>query len=350
MSPRKSCWIRSAFWILVFSSLDFSQTKGGRWQFEGDGTDSAEWDLASDGGRFLNGAGCEASGSPPEGEACLFLDTGLDHNCFLVEDSPDLDFDNENIAVSAWVFPTVLNDVHFILSKGDQYPNPKTTNYAVRISTGRNLEFLIRDSNNKAQTVASQFTIPPDQWTFVAVFYEFSSGRVRLWNRPDSAAGELVDFNKAFFSNDDPLCIGSWYTSDPAVPTAKDFKGRIDDVRIGGRLEDVFPAVASVRNRRSQASQKQDRVFEVFPNPVVLSRNGGEVSLRFDRDTDEETVVCLVDILGREIHRLILPRVGLGRIVRFNPAEADFVLSTGVYLLRITNRRFSAVQKIFIQR
>jgi len=62
-----------------------------------------------------------------------------------------IDFDNENIGISAWIYPLVIGDnVHWILNKGDQFTNPKTTNYSLRLSKSGNLEFLIRNSQNKA--------------------------------------------------------------------------------------------------------------------------------------------------------------------------------------------------------
>jgi hypothetical protein len=236
----------------------FSQGKGGRWRFENNGADTAEWDSAEDDGVLTAGAVFQESPAPAEGTAALVFDTALVNACFLVPDGDDLDFTDENIAISAWVFPSVLNGVHFILSKGDQYKNPKTTNYAVRISSGRNLEFLIRDSKNQARTAASSFTIPLNEWTFLAVYYDYSAGKVYMWNQTGTAAVDTLDFRQPFFSNDDPLCIGAWFTSDPAAPTAKPFKGSVDDVRISGKPEDVLPGRTAVAFRGTPARPKGD--------------------------------------------------------------------------------------------
>ena len=155
---------------LAFPSQILPQSKGGCWQFENNGLDTGDWDNVDDAGSLTGGASFQDEPPLEEGVAYLFLDGTLSHNCFLVQDNPDLDFDNEDIAISAWIFPTLLNDVHFIITKGDNHENPMTTNYALRISKAMNLEFLIRDASNKAQTAASSFTIPLNQWTFVAVF------------------------------------------------------------------------------------------------------------------------------------------------------------------------------------
>jgi hypothetical protein len=326
----------------------FSQGKGGRWRFENNGADTADWDAAENDGILTAGAVFQESSGLADGTACLGLDSVRVNACFLVPDGDDLDFTDENIAISAWVFPTKLNDVHFILSKGDQYTNPKTTNYAVRISSSRNLEFLIRDSKNQARTVASSFTVPVNEWTFFTVFYDYADGKVFMWNKTGVPPVDTLFFRQPFFSNEDPLCIGAWYTSDPAAPAAKGFKGSVDDVRISGRLEDVFPARSAADFREAPARLKVDLAVQAFPNPLAFQKTGGEICIRFNRDMGEGTAVQLFDILGREIRRMNIPRTGCGQTVRFLLSGAGTPLNAGVYFLRTADGRDIAVQKLLI--
>jgi hypothetical protein len=326
----------------------FSQGKGGRWRFENNGADTAEWDSAEDDGVLTAGAVFQESPAPAEGTAALVFDTALVNACFLVPDGDDLDFTDENIAISAWVFPSVLNDVHFILSKGDQYKNPKTTNYALRISTSRNLEFLIRDSKNQARTAASRFTVPMNEWTFFAVFYDYSAGKVFMWNKADAAPVDTLDFRQPFLSNNDPLCIGAWYTSDPSAPTAKGFKGSVDDVRISGKPEDVLPVRSAADFREAPARGKGDSAMQAFPNPISLSGTGGEIGIRIKRELAEGATVRLYNILGQEIHHADLPRAVSGQVLRVRLSGTGTPLNAGVYFLRILNGRDTAVQKLLI--
>lgn len=336
-------------WMLCLVPVLLSQGKGGRWAFENDGTDTADWDSAEDDGILTGGAVFRETPSPAEGTAALVLDAAQVNACFLVPYGGDLDFTDENIAISAWVKPSVLNDVHFILSKGDQYGNLKTTNYALRISVNRRLEFLIRDSGNQARTASSRFTIPVDEWTFVAAYYDYSAGKVTLWNRPGAVPADTVDFSHRFFANNDPLCIGAWFTSDPSVPTAKGFKGSVDDVRISGRLEDVFPALSSADFRVAEGRPAETLSARAFPNPVPGSRiAGGGIGIRFSRAARGKTTVRLFDVLGREIHHEEYPAAGPGQDIRFRPSVAGAPLNAGVYFLRITDGRDTAVQKLLI--
>lgn len=291
-----------ALFILIVvsfpSSVHFCQSKGGQWTFEGNGTDIASWDGAENNGALSGGAAYSSIPAPPESGSCLWLDPGISHDCFLVPHGADLDFNDETFGFSAWVYPMVLNDVHFIINKGDQFTNPKTTNYAVRISKSRNLEFLIRDRNNQAKTVASRFLIQAGVWTFIAVFYDFPSGKVYMWNQQIQAAADTLSFAESFFANTDPLTIGSWYSSDPSSPTSKDFEGGLDDVRVSGRLDDILPASSAVDGETGgRASRKT--VLKLFPNPVVAQAS--PVTILIERTRPEPGTVRVVDILGRTV-------------------------------------------------
>ena len=162
--------------ILVFvTTAAWTQDKGGRWQFEDNGFDTADWDNLDDSGA-LQGDASYSSVDPAEGSSYLWLDTNSVNDYFRIDDSDDLDFKDEDIGISMWIYPLLINDVHYLINKGDQFSDTITTNYSLRISNKGSLEFLVRDST-KAQKVGSSFTIPVNQWTFVAAFYDHDGNR-----------------------------------------------------------------------------------------------------------------------------------------------------------------------------
>lgn len=304
---RKFLCVCFIFLIIISNSQLFSQSKGGRWQFENNGFDTADWDASDDDGE-LQGAAIYSNTEPlQEGTAYLWLDSANKYDFFKINDSNDLDFDNETISISAWIYPLVVgDDIHWILNKGDQSPNPKTTNYSLRISKSKKLEFLIRDANNQAKPIASSFEIPINQWTFVAIFYDFVAGKVYMWNELTPNPIDTLDFNQSFFSNNDPLSIGSWYTSDPATPSIKDFEGRLDDVRISGRLEDIFSAPSAVKFHEDYHEVMMPNEITIYPNPVSLSNSQDNVTFQFNLTPIQSQSIHIFNILGREVYHIAI--------------------------------------------
>jgi hypothetical protein len=313
-----------------------AQNKGGRWQFEQNGYDTATWDDQDDSGELQNGADFDTI-DPPEGNSCLFLDTLSENDYFRVNDSNDLDFTNEDIAISAWIYPIVLNDVHFILNKGDQFPQVKTTNYALRISNGDKLEFLIRDANNRAQVVSSSFNIAANVWTFIAVFYDYDAGKVYMWNEPSTPAKDTLDFQQEYFSNDDPLSIGAWYRSDTLDPAIRDFQGRIDDVRISGSPEDV---IVTHLSHVKVSNPDFIRLNQNYPNPFNAS-----TEISFHLAFSGHVLLEVFDITGKKIATLIDNTLDKGsHKVNFDAKN----LTSGVYFYRIRTREYGAVKKLIL--
>lgn len=328
--------------ILFFAfSVLYSQNKGGHWQFENNGHDAATWDLLDDNGVLQNLA--DFSNLPPlqQGNTYLWLDSSNVHDFFKVDDSNDLDFDNENIGISAWIYPLVLNDVHYFVNKGVQDTNPKTTNYALRISRDKELEFLIRDANNQAQRVTSNFTIPENQWSFVAAFYDYSAGKVYMWNEPTVQPIDTLNFNKDFFSNNDPLSIGSWARYDPGSPSIKDFEGRMDDVRISGRMEDIIPGLSPVNTTDQQIIQSFD-LHQNFPNPFNPT-----TTITFDIPKSGTVHLQIYDSSGRLIKSLVDETLPSGRHLQvFDASE----LASGLYFYRLEFQGKSLARKMLLLR
>ena len=332
-----------------FIYVSYSQSKGGHWQFENSGVDTADWDALDDTG-VLQGQAAYSSIPPlQEGFAYLWLDTANVHDYFRVGDSNDLDFDNENIGISAWIYPLVLNDVHFLVNKGRQDSNPKTTNYALRISNSKKLEFLIRDANNQAQTVASSFTIPINQWTFVAAYYDYNQGKVYMWNSPTASVTDTLDFNQQIIPNSDPLSIGSWYRADPNSPSIKDFEGCMDDVRISGRLEDVVPATTGIADDPAQKYSSEKIALSVYPNPAQLSGTAGDVHIQFKTALLEQITVSIYNILGQTVFTATPGVTNPENRISWNLKDFNGnLVNSGFYFIRVKGRELENVRRILI--
>ena len=335
--------------LLVFLTVSFAQSKGGRWQFENNGFDTADWDNFADNGNLQANASYSSVTPLQEGIAYLFLDTANVHDYFKVEDSNDLDFTDENIALSAWIYPLVINDVHFLINKGRQDSNPKTTNYALRISLTRNLEFLIRDANNQAQTVASSFTIPENQWTFVAIYYDYGLGKVYMWNDPNSDPVDTLDFTQSFFDNDDPLSIGSWYRNDPLSPSIKDFEGRMDDVRISGRLQDVLPGLTSISVPTKKIESRETASLEIYPNPAIRSNSNVNFEVYLPQNQIGQVSISIYNILGQKVYSWNRMTPTNSESIKWNMHDKlDQVVNAGIYFVKIEGLKRNLVKKLMI--
>ncbi len=334
--------------VLLLNTLLFSQSKGGEWRFENNALDTAVWDFVENNGVLQNLAGFDTLAPRQEGDCYLWLDSSNKYDFVKIDDSDDLDFDNENIGISAWIYPVVVgDDVHWILNKGDQFTNPKTTNYSLRIAKTGNLEFLIRDSQNRAVPIASSFKIPQDQWTFVAVFYDYNSKKIHMWNTPSTDPVDVLDFDQDYFSNNDPLAIGSWFSSDPSAPSIKDFEGRIDDVKISGRLEDILPELTSVT--RSQDNPHPPAQMRIYPNPASLTHGDGMVSMLVDMNAPKPSTVHIFNVLGQRIFQTEISNSGNPMLFKWDLNDSfNRPVNTGIYFVRVESMDQHFTQKLVI--
>jgi hypothetical protein len=336
-------WLATVLFYVIaagFQDLAYAQSKGGRWQFNNEGSDTATWDNIADAGELINQARFSADMPIQEETQYLLLDTTGVHDFFLIPDSDDLDFGDENIGLSAWIYPFVINDVHYLVNKGNQFTSPKTTNYALRISRQGQLEFLIRDANDRAQRVTSGFTIPENKWTFVGVFYDYSAGKVYMWNDPAAAAQDTLNFTQSLLPNDQPLAIGSWFRSDSVSPSIMDFEGRIDDVRISGRLADVIPEITTAIASAEPALPLTLILFQNYPNPfnpttrisfTLAARS--VVSLSVYNAMSQRVATLVNETLPAGHHETILDASGW---------------SSGLYFYRLQAGEISTVQKMLL--
>jgi hypothetical protein len=340
--------VRLIIFLIIFGITHqcLAQSKGGHWAFENNGVDTSGWDVLDDNGALINNAIYSDSLPLQQGEYYLRLDNTQTSDYFKVEDSNDLDFDNENIGISAWIYPFVLNnDVYFLINKGQQDANPKTTNYALRISNSQHLEFLVRDANNQAHTVASSFTIPTNQWTFVAAYYDYAAGKVYLWNAPAGAAADSLIFNQDLLTNNHPLAIGGWYSA--AAALSKPFTGRMDDVRISGQREDIVPGLTAIRNV-APVYDTSNR-FDFSPNPVCLSRGDQQLYLNLIIGEAQLLTLSVHNILGQQLYesRIFPQNKNYGFVLKLPEILGDHY-SSGFYFIQLNGKNLRLIKKLLI--
>lgn len=327
--------------IVTICSIVFSQNKGGYWSFSGNGDDTAGWDSVNNSGTLINSASYSSTNG--NDGSYLKLDTIGDHDYLLIQDDIDLDFDTENIGISMWIYPTSINDVHYIINKGDQYVQPKTTNYALRISNSKKIEFLIRDQNDQAQKVSSSFVISENIWQFIAIYYDFINKIVYFWNDPDTEPKDSIAFEVQPIFNNAPLAIGSWYQSQPPNSSVKDFEGWIDDVRISGRKDDIIPSQQTVGIASEKESHAELR-FSLYPNPISKSNSSNSIKINFYMNENSECLLKVYSILGREIYSKSFKSIDTNS--QFNLPVKN--LNSGIYFVSLINSNRTQTKKLLI--
>lgn len=326
--------------LILVTTTAWTQDKGGRWQFENNGFDTADWDNLEDSGT-LQGSATYSGLDPAEGNSYLWLNPDSLNDYFRIDDSDDLDFTDEDIGISMWIYPDTLFDVHFLLNKGDQFSVPKTTNYSLRISKDKKLEFLIRDADDRSQRVTSSFIIPIHQWTFIAAFYDYEAAKVYMWNSDISTPIDTLDFNKSFFPNSDPLSIGAWYKSDPESPSTNEFDGRIDDVRISGSLENILPVTSGIEYQNSQNSPSEFSLKQNYPNPF-----NPKTTITYELQITNEIELSIYNLLGQKMVTLVSERQQPGM---YNVEWDASGLASGIYIYRFqSSSGFSQTRKMIL--
>lgn len=309
--------------ILAIGFVDASaQNKGARWQFENNGIDSAGWDQNNNNG-IISGSATYSDTEPlMEGNYYLSLENSDDFGVFTAGDDPELDFNNESIALSLWVYPVQgYDNPQFLLIKGNRSGNIKTNNYAIRLNNGI-LEFLVQDENGNPSTAASSFFVPNGQWTFLAVYYDYINSVVYLWNESSSTPVDTVLFTAGLLTNNDSLYIGT-----SGKNGLKRFWGKIDDVRLGSTFEQIQVNGTYVRGRSDEVQKRQYILFQNYPNPFNASTN-----ISFYLAKPGTVSIEIYNVLGKEISTLIHRELNAGNhSYRF----AASGLPSGIYFYKI---------------
>jgi len=301
-----------------FCSL-FAQNKGARWLFENNGYDSAEWDITVNNG-ILTGSAQYAADSPlREGDYYLSLEDTANFGLFEVADDSEIDFSNESLAISAWIYPTTIKTKpQFLLIKGDRTEQKKTNNYALRLDSDK-LVFIVHDESGKKTVTGSSFSIPLNQWTYVAVYFDNNTKQVYFWNHPNSAAVDTLAFDATLAANDDSLYIGA-----AGKKGNNRFQGRVDDVKIGNSIETI------TNINLGGALKKTVHIFQLYqnyPNPFNPS-----TTIRYSLDKAGKVELAVYNVLGKKVRRLLNRRQQTGSYsVIFNAEN----LASGIYFYNL---------------
>ncbi len=326
--------LTGCFLLMGFNTA-FAQNKGARWQFENNGNDSAGWDQNNNNGLISGSASYSSSVPLIEGDYYLSLEDTANFGVFRAADDPELDFNNEDIAVSLWVYPVPGQDnPQFLLIKGNRTGNVKTNNYALRLNNGY-FEFLVHDSAGAPFTATSSFPVSNGQWTYLAVYYHYGSSVIYLWNDLSSAPEDTIAFNAGLLPNNDSLYIGT-----SGKNGLKRFWGRIDDVRLGSTYEQIQGTGTFIEISNDKTLSRQFLLYQNYPNPFNASTN-----ISFYLEKQGTVCINIYNVLGELIANLLNWELGTGsHIYRFDASE----LPTGIYFYKIIYQNNSETKSMLL--
>lgn len=315
----------------------YAQSKGGRWQFEMNGDDSADWDQTNNQGSLFGNAYYGNDGTAPDGNYYLALEDTNRHDQFYVPDGYELDLGNGDVALSAWIYPLAITPKpQYILVKGDHEAVPRTNNYALRLE-GENLSMNAADAAGIATKVVSTFTIQTNQWNFVAAFYDYSDSVAYLWNDPNGPPVDTLFFNADLSVNSNRLYIGSWGSEG-----YRKFTGRIDDVRISTRIEDILVGVIEVDDELFTSKPERFLLNQNYPNPFNMN-----TVITFDLARARYVTLDVYDLTGRHIANLANQYTSVGsHSFHF---VADNMVS-GIYLYRLQVGGLHQIRKMILSK
>ncbi len=331
----------ACFIVLFVFACGFlvGQNKGGRWQFENNGNDSCSWNSNNHVG-LLSGSAVYLNVEPlAEGNYYLSLENENSYGAFRASDNNDLDFQNESLAISLWVYPTQANgNPQFLLIKGDRAGNSKTDNYSLRLNTTENqsyLEFLTHLESGTLRSVTSSFVVPRNQWSFVAVYYDYQNSKVYLWNDETTAPVDTFNFTADLFPNDDSLFIGT-----SGKNGFKRFWGRIDDLRIGSDINQILYHVTGVEVLNQVDSPVSFILEQNYPNPF-----NPETAIRFSLMEKGFTNLDVYNLLGEHIANLLHGEMNAGEHkISFNAG----ILPSGIYFYKLQQGSHSDLKKMIL--
>ena len=331
---------KSAYYIIFFlfiHNIVPGQNKGGRWQFENNGNDSCEWNSNSYNGT-LSGSAAYSNAEPlAEGNYYLSLEDQNNYGVFTVEDNNDIDFQNESIAISLWVYPAQGNDnPQFLLIKGDRSGSKKTNNYALRINTTENknyLEFIVHLESGSLRSVTSSFDVPQNQWSFIAAYYDYQSSKIYLWKDNTISPVDTFNFTADLFPNNENLFIGT-----AGKNGFKRFWGRIDDVRIGTSINQILEDVTFVEEFKHIEIPILYNLYQNYPNPF-----NPETIISFELYKNAQVKLDIYNLLGEHISNLVNNKLTKGFYKYVFSAEG---LPSGVYYYKLDYNDKSVSKKM----
>ncbi|MFO7447669.1 MAG: LamG-like jellyroll fold domain-containing protein [Ignavibacteriaceae bacterium] len=321
--------------ISINSSLLFAQTKGARWIFENNGNDIAAWDNFDNNGSLAGTALFANTGAGVEGSYYLSLEDSSDYGVFTVADHEELDFNNENFAISLWVFPVKgYDNPQYLIMKGDRSGAVKTNNYALRVNNGY-LELIVHSESGANGVAKSSFKIVENAWNFVAVFYDYNNSILYMWDNNETAPVDTLDFKAPLFPNNNNLYIGT-----SGENGFKRFWGRIDDVRIGNKISDIINTATSIKPSKINYLPLGFTLNQNYPNPF-----NPETIIKFSLAGKGFTKLNIYNLLGIQVASLVNEELDKGQYqVRFNAAN----IPSGIYLYELRQGSRSELKKMVL--
>lgn len=319
----------------LFAINQFGQVKGGRWTFENNGNDAAVWDEVENNGNLAGNALFSNIGSVVEGDYYLSIEDSADYGDFIVTDQEELDFHDENFAASIWFYPVQgYDNPQHLFMKGDRSGAVKENNYALRINNNF-AEFIVHSETGAKKVARSSFKVTENEWNFIAVFYDFGTSKLYLWNNADSAATDTFDFDAPLFPNNDKLYIGS-----SGENGFKRFWGRIDDVRISNRVEDIIDNITSVNLSGNENLPQGFALFQNYPNPFNPITH-----ITFSLSEKSITKLDVFNTIGEHVKSLVNRELDKGQhVITFNAAN----LPSGIYIYKLEQGIYSDIRKLIL--
>ena len=157
---------------------------------------------------------------------------------------------------------------------------------------------------------------------------------VYLWNEPINEAADTLSFNYPLFPNTSRLYIGAW-----GQEGYRRFYGRIDDVRISDRLEDIIPNPTNINGHPSTVI-KNVQLYQNYPNPFNTT-----TLISFALPIPQDVSLIVYDNLGRVMETLINRHMPAGRHkIFFNAGER----ASGIYFYQVKSEKYLNTKKMLI--
>ena len=321
--------------IFLITSIDYGQIKGGRWGFENNGNDEAQWDEANNNGNLAGSAFFSNIGNVVQDSYYLSIEDSANYGDFIVSDHEELDFLDEDFAASMWFYPIEgYDNPQHLLMKGDRSGAVKENNYALRINDGF-IEFIVHAESGAKKSVRSSYMVVENEWNFVAVFYDYTNSKLYLWNEIETAAIDTFDFSAPLFPNNDKLYIGS-----SGENGFKRFWGRIDDVRISNKKSDVLDFSTSVEQQNLITVSNKFSLEQNYPNPFNPT-----TTIEFYLSENNFTKLDIYNAIGKHVKSIVNQELDKGKHeITFNATN----LPSGIYFYKLEQGTYTILKKMVL--
>ena len=166
----------------------------------------------------------------------------------LIQDDPSLRFgEGDSFTYEAWYYSLSDAGEQHLMRKGDYANYATTTNYALRFQNGELFFYYYNEDNVIEAIVATTTVFLTETWNHVAVSYDGSTNRVRLFingaevSGYDKGSWPASPANPPYTSKDpvkktSKLAIGTSYHSTDPDSSMLPFSGYVDEVRLSNTV------------------------------------------------------------------------------------------------------------------